>query len=357
MTAPVWLHVFATFGRGGPQVRAVQLMARAPEVRHVVLAMNGCTDAAEGVPDLELRDAPRGGTRANVKALAGLLHDLRPALLLTYNWGAIEAVWAARRTGLRALVHHEDGFGPEEVVRRFLRRNLARRWLLGRAAAVVVPSRVLLGIARREWGVRPSRLHHLPNGVDLQRFHPREQRSPGPLRIGTVGGLRSEKDHATLLRALALLPDRDCRLRIVGDGPLRHELVRLVDDLGLGRRVEFTGAVTDPAAAYRDLDVFVLSSTTEQMPLSLLEAMASGLPVAATDVGDVRAILPPDSRAGIVPPREPATLAHAITGLLGDAKRQRREGLANRAWCEQHYQLTACLDRYLGVYRAAVGRR
>ncbi len=358
MTAPPhWLHVFATFGRGGPQVRTTQVMAAlGAAVRHTVIAMDGRTEAAalvpEGVPLTVLPPPPEGGFLATRRAMAARLRELRPDLLLTYNWGAIETVAAARQIGLRAVVHHEEGFGPEEVTRRLFRRNLLRRWLLRGVAAVAVPSEVLRGIARAEWRVAADRLHCLPNGVDLERFRPAAA-APARAVVGTVGGLRAEKDHATLLRAIALLPAPRPVLRIVGDGPLGGELRRLAVDLGLERDLELPGATADPAAAYRSFTVFALSSRTEQMPLSLLEAMATGLPVVTTDVGDCRRMLPEACRGGVVPPLDPPALAGALAALLADPARRRREGQQNRAHCGEHFAAARCLERWIGLYRQA----
>lgn len=355
------LHVFATFGAGGPQLRAVQLIAALGKGhRHAILAMDGDTAAAARLPAdsaVDLLPPPSArGTRARLAAFARLLPQQRPDLVLTYNWGAIEAAWAARRLRL-PRVHHEDGFGADEAVRRRWRRNWLRQYLLA-DAPVIVPSRRLYQIGRREWRLR--QLHHLPNGVDLQRFAPAPAPAPAPAAapaaacIGSVGGLRPEKDQATLLRAFAVLQHRDCSLRLCGDGPLRAPLQALAQELGIADRVQFAGAVADPAAEYRRFTLFALSSRTEQMPLSQLEAMATALPVAATDVGDVAELLPPACRGAIVPPEQPQALAAAIDGLLADPERRQREGTANRLHCEQQYELGACLSRYLDVYRQAM---
>ena len=130
--------------------------------------------------------------------------------------------------------------------------------------------------------------------------------------IGTVAALRAEKNIARLIRALARLPAAaPARLVIVGDGPERAALEALAVAEGVGGRVEFAGHCADPAPLYAGFDIFALSSDTEQMPLSVLEAMASGLPVAATDVGDVAAMLDAANRPYVVA-REDGALADAL---------------------------------------------
>lgn len=354
--ARTFAHVFATFGAGGPQVRAAMLFGRlGPGCRHVVMAMDGRTDAmAQVPPGLSVALAPppaRAGFRATVRAQRAWLAEVQPDLVLTYNWGAIETVFAARAARV-PLVHHEDGFGPEEATRRLLRRNWIRWWAL-RGVPVVVPSLVLQGIAAREWHLQPARVHHLPNGVDLQRFAPGPTLS-GPMVVGTVGGLRPEKDHASLLRALAQLP---AAATIVGGGALDADLRALAASLGVADRVRFAGPVADTAACYRSFQVFVLSSRTEQMPIALLEAMASGLPVVATDVGDVRAILPDEQQPFVVRKEDPAALAAALRAVLADAGLRQRLGAANRRVVEQRYEAGQCLDRFVAAYEAAIRSR
>ncbi len=171
-----WLHVFATFAIGGPQRRAIELIEMAgPGVRHTVVAMDGRSDCAALVDAgarLDLRAAPTGGCWRRLRSMVALQREIRPDLLLTYNWGAIEWLLAARWARVCPVVHHEDGFGPEES-QRFLRRRIwARRVLAGVAQSVVVPSRRLEAIGRQLWRVDAARLRYLPNGVDVKRFAP-----------------------------------------------------------------------------------------------------------------------------------------------------------------------------------------
>ena len=353
-----YVHVFATFGAGGPQIRAVQLLQElGPGLHHTIVAMDGRTEALAALPaGLDVTVAaplPRGGFLATVRRARAWLAAERPDLVLTYNWGAIESAVAARSLGL-PLVHHEDGFGPEEAERRLRRRSWLRRLAL-RSVPVVVPSLVLQRIATAEWRLPAAQVHHLPNGVDLARFRPAGVVPDGI--VGTVGGLRAEKDHATLLRAFADPALAAARLQLVGGGALEAELHALAQQLGVADRVRFVGPVADTAPSYAAMTVFVMSSRTEQMPIALLEAMAAGLPVVATDVGDVRAILPESAAAYIVPKADPAALARALAAVLGDPALRQRLGADNRRRVEERYEARRCLARFTALYeRVATAR-
>lgn len=355
------VHVFATFGAGGPQIRALQLMQRmGPAWRHVIVAMDGRTEAHAQLPPGVVAELapppPKGGLLATVRAMTRWLRARAPDLVLTYNWGAIESAAAARRLRL-PLVHHEDGFLPDEAARRKRRRSWLRRLVL-RAVPVVVPSLGLHRIATDEWRLPHTNVHHFANGVDLARFRPvaANARAAAATTLGTVGGLRPEKDHDTLLRALAELPPA-VRAVVVGGGALADALRAAAALLGVTQRVEFAGPVTDTAPWYHRFGLFVLSSRTEQMPIALLEAMASGLPVVATDVGDVRAMLPADAGDLIVPTADPAALAGAIARVLADPARAASLGAANRRTVEERYEADRCLARFVALYEQAAAHR
>jgi glycosyltransferase involved in cell wall biosynthesis len=143
--------------------------------------------------------------------------------------------------------------------------------------------------------------------------------------------LRAEKNLGRLLRAFAMATQaRPGRLVIIGDGPERVGLQALAAEIGITQRTSFLGHITQPAAFFSGFDVFALASDTEQMPIAVIEAMAAGLPVAATDVGDVRAMLA-DANANCVVPRDDVALADCLATLLDDADLRARLGAANRA--------------------------
>ena len=153
-----------------------------------------------------------------------------------------------------------------------------------------------------------------------------------------------------MLRAIAGMREAAVEGVLVGDGPERQRLEALAHELQIADRVTFSGATRDTAPSYREMDVFCLPSRTEQMPLSLLEAMASGLPVAGCDVGDVGRMLAEGATGGLVEAGDHAGLARALDALLADAARRAREGAQNRQRAEAAYELGACLDRYAAVY-------
>jgi glycosyltransferase involved in cell wall biosynthesis len=334
---PTLLHVFPTFAVGGAQSRMAAVANHVgAAARHIVVALDGRLDAREKLDaslDVAYPDpGALGGRFAEFRRARRFLAGVKADRLITSNWGAMDWAAAGRLTRL-AHVHTEDGFGPEEQDGQLSRRVWARRLLL-RRSEVVVPSRVLQHLAAEVWRLPASRLRYIPNGVDLARF---AGAAPAPLApgdgpvIGTIAALRPEKNLARLLRAFATARADfgPARLIVVGDGGSRGELEALASTLGIRDAVHFAGHSTTPEAWLAACDIFALSSDTEQMPLSLLEAMAAGLPAIATDVGDVRAMLS-QQNAGFVVRRDDAAFAAALAALLRDAQGRRRIGAANR---------------------------
>jgi glycosyltransferase involved in cell wall biosynthesis len=355
---PLLLSVFATFAVGGPQVRFAALANHQGRAwRHAIIAMDGRLDCAARLsqaldvsfPAVGVR---RGAVFSNLPRFRRALRKLAPDVLLTHNWGSIEWAIANLAPGGVRHIHVEDGFGPEEAREQIRRRVITRRLVL-RRSTVVLPSVTLLKVATELWRLPPGSLHYVPNGLDLGRFQPRGAADgdlasdPPPPQVGAVAALRPEKNLARLLRAVRLLRDEGIafRLAIIGDGPERPGLEALAAKFGMRGVVTFMGGLDDPAEAYRGLDVFALSSDTEQMPLSVLEAMATGLPVAATAVGDVPRMLACENQPFLCP-RNDAALADALRRLLHDAALRRRVGAANRAKAERDYDERLMFRRY-----------
>lgn len=369
---PRFLHVFPTFVAGGAQVRATDLMnAWGARVAHELLALDGRVDARERLhADVALQilpAPPKAGSLATARRLRALLRQRRPALLLSYNFGAIDALFAARGLGLPA-VHHEDGFHADEARALKRRRNWLRRLALRSASRLVVISRNLERIALEVWRQPRERVLYVPNGIDVASFA--RERAPDGLRqrlalpptafvVGSVGHLRREKNVARLLAAAerALAAGLDLHLLVLGDGEERVALAVRAASAPLAGRVHFEGFQADPRAAYRAMDAFALSSDTEQMPMALLEAMAAGLPCVSTDVGDVRAMLPPAQAALLSPLDERAEerLAQGLLLLGRDADLRARLGAANRERAAAEFDRARMLAAYGELYGRLAG--
>ncbi len=357
---PLILHVFPTFAVGGVQVRFASIVNHfGRRWRHAVIAMDGdlsCRERLDPALDIEFPTVTvrKGDTLGNVLRFRRVLRRLRPDLLVTSNWGSIEWSVANLAPAVRQ-VHIEDGFGPDDRGGRLPRRVRLRRIVL-RRRLVVLPSRTLWEIATGVWRLDPGRLRYVPNGIDLARFAgpPPLGERPGPV-VGTVAALRPEKNIARLLRAFALAAsDGPASLLIAGDGPERPALEGLAQQLGISRRVRFAGHVADPAQLFKQLDVFAMSSDTEQMPLSLLEAMAAGLPVAATDVGDIRSVLAA-ANAPYVTPLDDAALAAGLRALLAQTGLRLTLGAANRAKAERDFNQDAMFRAWAAAFDGTLG--
>ena len=364
---PTFLHVFPTFAVGGAQTRFAAIANHlGQEARHIVVAMDGRTDAREKLaPTLDVRFLPPpagAGVRQSIAHARAILRQTRPDMLITSNWGSID--WAIARLTMPSLphLHTEDGFGPEEQDSQLPRRVLTRRAVL-RFSELMLPSRTLLKIATETWRLPPARLHYIPNGIDTARFAnappaelpPAFAQAEGPI-IGTIAALRPEKNVMRLLEAFAQLrARRPARLVIVGDGPRRAVLERRTHELNISQHVYFAGHSTAPERWMAAFDVFALSSDTEQMPLSMLEAMAASRPIVTTDVGDVRNMLSAENLPYMVARRAPA-LAAALEKLLSDPAEATRIGQANAAKAEADYTEAQMFGAFRAIMRIPTAR-
>jgi glycosyltransferase involved in cell wall biosynthesis len=361
-----FLHIFPNFAPGGMELRVTRIInGMGPEVRHTILALLGNYDAREFI-DRGIRvDCPAPPAKVDifrsVREFRTIFGKCEPDLLLTYNWGSIDAVLSAWIVGVRPIVHHECGFGSEESERLKTRRVLARRLLLRRAFAVAVTSRTLRDISIQRFKLPPDKVRWIRTGVDGERFRPGLSRdwrrqvgvSDGELLFGFLGGLRPEKNLGLLLRAFAAARLPNAKLALVGDGAERAELGQAAREAGIAERVLFPGRMSDPTVCLAALDVFVLSSCTEQTSNSLLEAMACGLPAVSTDVGDSRELLGDAGPPVLVPSKDLQAYTHALTALACNPEFRQRLGAANRRRCLEQYPLERMIREYAALYEAA----
>ena len=359
------LHAHSTFDLGGKEARAVRLMnIWGPRAEHVVLSATGKFGARSAIDESVAvafpEDAPsligKPGPR-RYRALARYMRGFD--LVLSYNWGAMDVVAARRLYGGPPLIHHEDGFNEDEAEKRNWKRNSFRRLFLRSAHRLVVPSERLERIARTEWRQPEARVVRIANGIPVARFERGPTRamagldSADGLVVGTVAGLRAVKNLPRLVRAFAAAAPADARLVIVGEGPERGAIVAEAERLGIADRLVMPGFMADPAEWIGHFDIFALSSDSEQFPISLIEAMAAGLPCASTNVGDVAAMLAPENGFAI---GDEAVLSQGLRLLLGDSALRSTVGAANRSKATACYDERVMISRYAALYGAAIGR-
>jgi glycosyltransferase involved in cell wall biosynthesis len=366
-SSPLLLHVFPTFAVGGSQMRFAAIANHfRHRFRHVVVAIDGRTECRErldrsldvtfAAPVLRPRD-----TIGNVRRFRAFLRATRPSRIITHNWGSMDCAMA-NWPKLAPHIHIEDGFGPEEAQRQLPRRVLTRRVVLSHST-VVLPSQKLYRLAAEIWQLPRARLKYIPNGIDCARFGapgfpPLTLAGEGPV-IGTVAALRPEKNLARLLDAFRLVRQHMvCRLLIAGDGPERSRLEQHAAAIGISTDVTFTGSITNTEAAYAAMSVLALSSDTEQMPTAVLEAMAAGLPVVSTDVGDVGRMVC-EANGPYVTPLEVEPMANALRRLLASPPLAREIGAENRRRAasifDQERMFTEYEALFAGPQRAAEG--
>jgi L-malate glycosyltransferase len=370
MSSPVRiLHAHSTFALGGKEARAVRLMnAFGDSARHAVLSADGAMSAREaidrGVGVDFPEDAPPLTGLPGLPRLFRLSRYMRRFdLVLTYNWGAFDAVMARHLFGGPPLVHHEDGFNEDETVELKGRRNLYRRLGLSAARKLVVPSERLEAIARKTWGQPPERIERIPNGIDVARYAPPPAEdaipglgaSEGGIVVGTVAGLRAVKNLPRLVRAFAAMAAKDSRLVIVGAGPESERIAAEARALGVAGRVLMPGFLPEPWRWIGRFDIFALSSDSEQSPISLIEAMAAGRPCVATAVGDVPAMVSADNRPLIVDAGDEAAFAAGLDSLAERPDLRKAIGRANREKAAADFDEGKMIARYARLYGEAAG--
>ena len=370
---PKILHLHSGFNLGGKEARAVRLMNLwAGRASHSIISADpNALGAAKAIAANVECDFPHD----SLPTIHGLPEPMRYwrwaramqkfDLILSYNWGAMDGVMAHRIFSpfmkLPPLIHHEDGFNEDEAEKLKTKRNLFRRAALARAHALVVPSRRLHDIARSVWHQPEKRIRQIANGIDVGAYAvaPRPDaipgfiRSPGKLVVGTLAGLRGVKNLPRLVRAVAPLKDR-LQLVIVGEGPEKAAILAAAQAAGM-EDICLPGFLPEPAAYVGLFDIFALSSDSEQFPISLVEAMAAGLPVVSTDVGDVRDMVSPANRDYIVPLKD-EQMTEAFASLIADEALRKHIGTDNQIRAQAHYEEADMLHHYARLYEGAMHR-
>jgi sugar transferase (PEP-CTERM/EpsH1 system associated) len=369
---PLVAHILHRFDTGGLESGVVNLINHMPTdaYRHVVIALTEVTDfrlrlqRAE-VACIALHKPPGQGVKLYPR-LWRLLRQLRPVIVHTRNLAALEMQPAAWAAGVPCRIHGEHGRDVEDLDGSSVRHQRIRRLYAPFVHRYVALSQDLQGYLVQRVGIAPSRIEQIYNGVDADRFRPAldgaRDRAAMPFDaaehvvFGTVGRMQTVKHQILLARAFVDLLTQApslrtrARLAMIGDGPLRADAMAILATAGLSDLAWLPGERRDVAELLRALDVFVLPSLAEGVSNTILEAMATGLPVIATAVGGNPELVD-DGRTGrVVPPDDVAAMASAMRQLIEDAGLRLAMGRSARAEIEQRFSLQAMVQAYRTVY-------
>lgn len=364
---PHLLHVFPSFGRGGIPIQISHAINYfGDKARHTIISTNddyGAKEVLNAELDVSFPNVDHlaeGGLLKRLKNYQRYLKDVKPDALLSYNWGAIEWVLANSFGPKIYNLHSEHGFGPEEAGKTLLRRDLFRRFSLRNTETVLIPSLNLENIALNTWHIPKEKIVYIPNGVDIAKFEKNEpsfiipgfQKQTDETIIGTIAPLRLEKNIGRMIEAFAALRKKNIksRLLIIGDGAERTKLEALCVTLNIQDHVVFAGYISKPETVIGYLDVFAISSDTEQMPNTILEAMAASLPIVGVAVGDVKNMVSVQNQEFITTLNDDAAFSSMMEKLTGDKEKQIKLGELNFSHVKEKYDRLIMYKKYAKLW-------
>ena len=376
--APLVLHVIHQLATGGLENGVVNLIDRmhASEMRHAVACIEDVSDfrgrlKRNDVEVIALRRSQVGIWRVR-RQLYALCRRLRPAIVHTRNMSGLDALLPARLAGVARCVHSEHGWDVDNLQGEKLRPALLRRLHSPLVDRYVTVSKDLEQYLVRRVGIAPARISHICNGVDIDRFRPARAKPielmpaslhcQAPLVIGSVGRIEPVKDQALLVRAFAEVIRRNpglrgnLRLAIIGDGSLLPALRELAGSLGVADVAWFPGAMGNVPELLRLFDVFVLPSLNEGISNTILEAMASALPVVATRVGGNVEIVEDGRWGHLFESGNLAQLVHRLEQYAGDAATRTAHAAAARRAAVERFSLDTMVEHYRTVYEGILQR-
>lgn len=379
MPPPLIVHLIHQLDMGALENGLVNLINYMPRqrYRHVIVCLKDFTEfhSRSKMPGVDIISLNKreGKNWGLYLSLYQTLRRLRPALVHTHNLAGIEGQLLAALAGVRQRVHSEHGRHMADLADSNFKYTLLCRLLRPLVGHFIAVSADLQQWLVEHIGADPARVTHICNGVDSMQFHPRlgPAAAVGPpgflcdgaFVVGSVGRMAEVKDFKSLVQAFLLLlaqerePHSRLRLLLVGDGPCRAACQKLVSDAGAANLAWLPGTRDDVAQMMRAMDLFVLPSLAEGSSSVILEAMASALPVVATNVGGTAALIRTDWNGTLVPPSAPALLAEAIANYYHVPGLARRHGARGRRIVLAEHSLEAMANAYLALYDAMTATR
>jgi sugar transferase (PEP-CTERM/EpsH1 system associated) len=368
---PLIAHVVFRFDYGGLENGVVNVVNGLPErlFRHTIIALTETSDFRRRIrrDDVEVHALNKqpGKDPAAYLRLFQLIRRLRPAILHTRNVGTLEGALVGRVAGTACRIHGEHGWDTHDPDGTNRKYRLLRRAMNPAISAFVTVSEELQRWLVERIGIAPAKITRICNGVDVERFRMRSDEARGLLPperfpagttiVGSVTRFSEIKDPLNLVRAFIEArreaAGKSLRLLMVGDGPLRAPAEQELAQAGLSDAAWLPGSRDDVPALMRAMDVFVLGSRREGISNTVLEAMASGLPVIASAVGGNLELVRHGQTGVLVPPGEPAAIAAALIDYVAQPALRVQHGSRARARVEHEYSLRRMLADYERLYR------
>jgi sugar transferase (PEP-CTERM/EpsH1 system associated) len=368
------VHVIYRLDFGGMENGLVNLVNRLPEdrYRHTIITLTIATEFRRRIEreDVEIIecDKPPGNHLPTYRRVFGELRRLKPDIVHTRNLGALDMSWVAKLAGRAQRIHGEHGWSPDDPLGQSRKYRRLRRLCDPAIWHYVAVSSDIKRWLTTVIGIAESKVGVLHNGVDWSRFDANRRGADGSdvaaqVVFGTLGRHEPIKGLGVLLEAVRDLlerrPDLRARTRLVmaGDGPERERHMKLRAELGLDDIVEIPGAVDDVPALLKRFTFFVQPSLNEGISNTILEAMASGLPVIATDTGGNPELVRDDYEGKLVPPNDPDALASAIEAYIDDPGQREQHGTGARERAKTSFSIDAMVQGYDRLYRRACVRQ
>ena len=369
---PLIAHVVHHLVIGGMENGLVNLINRIPRdrYRHCVVCAEDFSDFRDRIerPDVEVL-AMKKSTLTKIELYQRLhasFRKLRPAIVHGRNLSGLDALVPAWACGVPVRIHGEHGWDIGDLDGSRLKPRVLRRLHSPLVHRYTTVSKDLRNFLISKIGVSASRITQIYNGVDTERFAGSDTKPAGIMPpafygqdivvIGTAGRLQAVKDQLSLVRGFAGLLQEEpalravARLAIVGDGPMRNALLAAVAEERLEDLVWIPGARNDMQHVYQCFDVFVLSSLKEGISNTILEAMASGLPVIATEVGGNPELIQDNVNGRLVPVSNPGALSSEMGRYIRSAELRLRHGTASRQRAISDFSVNAMVDSYVRLY-------
>jgi sugar transferase (PEP-CTERM/EpsH1 system associated) len=368
---PLVVHVMHRFDVGGLENGVVNLINHMPSnvYRHAILALTEVTGFRKRIKrdDVEYfsLNKPPGHLYGFYPDLYRLFRRLRPAIVHSRNLAAMEVTAPAWAAGVPVRIHGEHGRDVGDLDGNNRTYQWLRRIYNPCVSHYIALSRDLERYLVDRVGIRASKVAQIYNGVDAERFHPATGQPmidgcpfqrPEHWLVGSVGRMQTVKDQTSLVRAfirtLRLEPSLKQRLRLilVGDGPLRDEARILLKQAGAADLAWLPGERNDVPEILRGLDCFVLPSLAEGISNTILEAMATGLPLIATRVGGNPELVSEGKTGQLVPAGDAESMARALIDYARHPGQAFAAGQAGRVEVEQHFSMEAMVGAYQGLY-------